>query len=162
MESTRYAPLIRMYEVPEIRDATGVGRAHGRTPRNLLAGRLGSVCVLSSAVGLGLSQTPDGRYKACPCRYYVVLLIILPAKAETRGTEPERRAERDAVSGSACPGVPTVEVGGSGGRVEEASDGPPGRTDRERDAVRSRGGAESAGWREVAAWCHASEGVSHR
>jgi hypothetical protein len=133
----------------------------------------GSVCVLSSAVGLGLSQRSDGRYERSPVRYCPVLLIFLPAKAETRGTAAERRAERDAGTAAARPGVPTVEVGkagepcepaGSGGRVEAASDGPPGRTVRERDAARSRRGrgAESAGWREVAAWCHASEGVSHR
>jgi hypothetical protein len=39
------------------------------------------------------------------------------------------------------------------------------RRDRERHAVRSRGGrgrgAESAGWREVAAWCDATEGSDH-
>ena len=37
------------------------------------------------------------------------------------------------------------------------------RRDRERHAVRSRGGggAESAGWREVAEWCHAAGGSDH-
>ena len=39
------------------------------------------------------------------------------------------------------------------------------RRDRERHAVRSRGGrgrgAESAGWREVAEWCRATEGSGH-
>ena len=37
------------------------------------------------------------------------------------------------------------------------------RRDRERPAGRSRGGggAESAGWREVAEWCHATEGSGH-
>ena len=35
------------------------------------------------------------------------------------------------------------------------------RRDRERRAGRSRGGAESAGWREVAEWCHATEGTGH-
>ena len=39
------------------------------------------------------------------------------------------------------------------------------RRDRERHAVRSWGGrgrgAESAGWREVTEWCHATEGSGH-
>ena len=35
------------------------------------------------------------------------------------------------------------------------------RRDRERPAVRSRGGVESGGWREVAEWCHATEGSGH-
>ena len=37
------------------------------------------------------------------------------------------------------------------------------RSERKRHAVRSRGGrgAESAGWREVTEWCHATEGSGH-
>ena len=37
------------------------------------------------------------------------------------------------------------------------------RSEREREAVRSRGGggAESAGRREVAEWCHGTEGSGH-
>jgi hypothetical protein len=154
-----------MDEVPE-----EAGTRPGRAAPPTLSGEptlweAGSVCVLSSAVGLGLSQRSDGRYERSRARYCVVLLIHPVAKAETRGTAAERRAERDAVSAAARPGVPTVEVGGSGGRVEAASDGTP-PAGREREAVRSwcgrGGGAESSGWRDVAEWCHASAGVSHR
>jgi hypothetical protein len=49
-----------MTEVPEDRDATGAGRDHGRTPGNLLAGRLGSVSVPSFAGNFALSLAKGG------------------------------------------------------------------------------------------------------
>ena len=51
--------------------------------------------------------------------------------------------------------------GGPAARGEAAATSE--RSERERRAVRSRGGrgAESAGWREVAEWCRATEGTGH-
>jgi hypothetical protein len=178
MESTRYAPLTEMNEVPE-----EAGTRPGRAAPSALSGEptlweAGSVCVLSSAVGLGLSQRSDGRYKACPCRYCVVWLIILPAKAKARGTagiapptQPPGATESGGATatdgsgrGGGANAAESAGAAGSGGlsptrKLERQRD----RRDREREAVRCGGGAvPSAGWREVATWCHASAGVSHR
>ena len=168
-----------MNEVPEEgRDATGKRRAHGVPPRNLLAGRPGSVCVHSSAVGLGLSQTSDGRYKRCKrgirrvshavvvrlvlCKtasYWAILRLLTqpPAKARDGGERRERSERR---------GVPPEPVRGGGREwwVREDGTAADGRraTAGEREAVRSAEAVPSAGWRSVARALAAEEGCSHR
>ena len=85
-------------------------------------------------------------------------------RPENASDAPKRRLRRSAgltskaaeTLRSASGGVPVAS-----GEAAVTRD----RRDRERHAVRSRGGrgrgAESAGWREVAEWCRATEGSGH-
>ena len=67
-------------------------------------------------------------------------------------SEPDNLSKAAEISISPSGGVPAAR-----GEAAVTRD----RRDRERRAGRSRGGAESAGWREVAEWCHATEGSGH-
>ena len=76
------------------------------------------------------------------------------SKSETRAVE--RSAD---VTSEAAETLRSASGGGPAASGEAAVTRD--RRDRERHAVRSRGGSESAGWREVVAWCGATEGSGH-
>jgi hypothetical protein len=122
----RYARLKIVNEVPEGRDATGKRRIHGVPPRNLLAGRPGSVCVHSSSVAISLSLPATADESPA-------------AKAETDRTGAERR-ERSDRRGDRAAGPSGPDRGGGWERrvrVDGAAAG--GMADgRRREAERSR------------------------
>ena len=87
---------------------------------------------------------------ANPCR----LILLILDERHLRSVDLGSKAAETLRSASG--GVPAAS-----GEAAATSE----RSERKRHAVRSRGGrgrgAESAGWREVAEWCRATEGSGH-
>jgi hypothetical protein len=93
-----------------------------------------SSCSVSSPVRKVLTTNARRPVQVLRCR--------LSADLGTKAAETLRCAR----SGGPGPSAEAAALRGTGG------------TENER---RCGGGAESAGWREVAEWCHAAEGVGH-
>ena len=131
--------------------------ADARRPELGLDGlkRLLSVCRVETVGGLGLTVP------SCEVTISLSEITVSSSELTERASESEIGAvERSAdLSSEAAETLRCARSGGPGPSAEAAVTRD--RRDRERHAVRSRSGAESAGWREVAEWCDATEGTGH-
>lgn len=124
--------------------------AHSGRPYTLYsAGRTGE-----SAGLVGCGSTTEIAERATEC--------TVPSTECTDSSHSAAGLPRTAELGTEAAEILISASGGGPAASGEAAatEGPEGPR---REAGRSRGGrgAESAGWREVAAWCHAEEGVGH-